>query len=123
MNIDDIFAGKYLKAGNIDDGEYHAVIESVEMEEVARNESKPVIRFKGWSQGFVLNKTNAKTISKIAGTGNTDNWIGLGITLYKSETEMAGDTVECIRIRLKPPSSDQIENSVPPPSSRTPVAN
>jgi len=122
MNINDVFAGKYIKAGNLSGGEYHAVIESVSMEEVGKNEMKPVMRFRGWSQGFVLNKTNSKTITKIAGSGNTDDWIGLGITLYQSETEMAGDTVECIRVRLKPPTPEQIAESSPPASAQSPVA-
>lgn len=122
MNINDIFAGKYIKAGNLTSGEeYHAVIDAVDLEDVSKGEMKPVIRFKGWSQGFVLNKTNSKTISKIAGSGDTDDWIGVGITLYQSETEMAGDTVECIRVRLKPPTADQIKNSQPPASAVHPV--
>lgn len=47
---------------------------------------------------FILNATNSKTIAKLYGP-YIEDWAGKRITLYASTTRMAGDTVECLRIR------------------------
>lgn len=47
---------------------------------------------------LVLNATNCKTIAAMYGT-EVNNWAGKRITLYPSETQFAGETVECIRVR------------------------
>jgi hypothetical protein len=47
---------------------------------------------------FILNATNSKTIAKLYGP-YIEDWAGKRITLYASTTKMAGDTVECLRIR------------------------
>ena len=59
---------------------------------------KPVLYMEGKEKGFVLNKTNCKTIATKFGP-DTDKWIGQTIVLYPTQTDMAGETVECIRVR------------------------
>lgn len=63
-----------------------------------RKSKKPIVYFDGKDKGLVLNSTNAKTIAALY-TNYTEKWIGRSVTLYPSTTEMAGETVECIRIR------------------------
>jgi hypothetical protein len=45
-----------------------------------------------------LNPTNRKTIQQLYGT-KPSAWVGQFITLYPTTTEMAGATVDCIRVR------------------------
>lgn len=49
---------------------------------------------------FILNATNSKTIAKLYGP-YIEDWSGKKITLYASTAKLAGDTVECLRIRPK----------------------
>lgn len=61
---------------------------------------------------FILNATNSKSIAKLYGPFIED-WAGKKITLYASTAKLAGDTVECLRIRPKvavrtvPPITDE----------------
>jgi hypothetical protein len=62
--------------------------------------TKGVVYFDEMPRGLVLNRTNLKRI--VGHHGNdTDGWIGKKITLYASETDFGGKTVECIRVREK----------------------
>jgi hypothetical protein len=47
---------------------------------------------------LILNVTNSKSIHKLYGPFIED-WRGQDITLYASTTKLAGDIVECLRIR------------------------
>jgi hypothetical protein len=59
-----------------------------------------VVLFEELPRGLVLNRTNLKRI--VAHHGNdADTWPGKQITLYPSETDFAGRTVPCIRVREK----------------------
>lgn len=49
---------------------------------------------------FILNTTNSKTIAKLYGP-YIEDWAGKQITLFASTAKLAGDTVECLRIRPK----------------------
>ncbi len=54
---------------------------------------------------FELNPTNRKTISQLYGT-KPSAWVGKLITLYPTTTEMAGQTVDCIRVRPTVPGAE-----------------
>lgn len=47
---------------------------------------------------LILNVTNSKSIAKLYGS-YIEDWSGKQITLYASMTKLAGDMVECLRIR------------------------
>ena len=49
---------------------------------------------------MILNVTNSKTIAKLYGP-YIEDWAGQKITLFASTTRLAGETVECLRIRPK----------------------
>lgn len=49
---------------------------------------------------MILNVTNSKSIAKLYGP-YIEDWQGKLITLFASTTKMAGETVECLRIRPK----------------------
>jgi hypothetical protein len=47
---------------------------------------------------LILNATNSKSIQKLYGP-YIEDWAGKSITLYASTTQLAGESVECLRIR------------------------
>lgn len=47
---------------------------------------------------FILNATNSKSIAKLYGP-YIEDWAGKPITMHASTTKLAGETVECLRIR------------------------
>ncbi|TCK87322.1 hypothetical protein [Paraburkholderia sp. BL9I2N2] len=52
---------------------------------------------------LILNVTNSKSIAKLYGS-YIEDWSGKQITLYASMTKLAGDMVECLRIRPTAPA-------------------
>ena len=113
-NINDAFPSNYLKASDLKGAQAVVTIDRVEFEEVGRDkEEKPVIYFVGKTKGVVLNKTNARKITEITGSAITEEWAGHAIVLYPTETEFAGETVECLRV--KPVNKARMQRITPPP--------
>lgn len=128
-NINDAFPSNYLKASDLQGREVVVSIDRVEFEAVGREkEQKAVLHFIGKSKGFVLNKTNARKIIEISGSALTEEWHGVAIVIYPTETEYAGDTVDCIRV--KPVNKAKMQRMTapapvappppPPPPAQTP---
>src|SRR6185295_4326240 len=65
-------------------------------------------------KGLLLNRTNAKTITAQMGSAETDDWFGQKITIIPTQTEFKGETVPCIRIKLRTsaPSRAKINESL-----------
>ena len=103
MKIKDIYPSKYLKASDLpEEGPESFTIKEVVKEEVGKNrESKPVIYFDETEKVLVLNKTNFKTLAKLSDSGDTDDWVGETIDLYRAGVEYQGETFEAVRVKLK----------------------
>lgn len=72
----------------------------VKSREKPKGEHRPHVFFKGASKPLVCNATNAETISSIAGSEDTDRWIGQRITLFQTKVRAkAGGQVMGIRVR------------------------
>lgn len=72
----------------------------VKSREKPKGERRPFIWFKGANKPLVCNATNAETISAMAGSEDTDRWVGLRVTLYQTQVRAkAGGKVVGIRIR------------------------
>lgn len=100
---------EWLFAFDLNGKDQHVQIERVVggtlIGEGGRKSKKPVAHFKGVSKPLALNATNCKTIASIAGSTNTDKWIGLWITLYvTTAAKPNGEMTEAIRIRPKAPT-------------------
>lgn len=94
----------YIGAYSLDEGQdLTVVIDSVQVEEVkgtgGKKEDCTVARLRN-QKPLILNVTNSKMIAKLYGPFIED-WAGKAITLYASTTKLAGETVECLRIRPK----------------------
>lgn len=97
----------YIGAYSLDPGsDLTVTIESVGRELVTgtggKKEECTVAKLKG-QKPFIINRTNAKMITSIYGTPYIEDWRGKKITLYISKTKVAGEEVECLRIRKQKP--------------------
>lgn len=101
MNINSAFPSKFLKAADAEE-DLIVTIARVKVENVGaqgKDEQKPVVYFKEQSKGMVLNKTNAKMITKIAKSEDTDEWTGVQLRIIATEVEFQGDLVMSLRVR------------------------
>lgn len=106
MRTSAAFPSKYLKADDLGGKDVAVRIASVGLEEFdgeRGSEQKLIIAFSGKDKKLVCNKTNAKTISKVLGSDETDDWIGKSIIIGPREVEFQGDVVWSIRVSLKLP--------------------
>lgn len=114
MNINSAFPSKYLKAADAEE-DLIVTIARVKVENVGaqgKDEQKPVVYFKEEAKGMVLNKTNAKMISKIAKSEDTDDWTGVQVRIIATEVEFQGDLVMSLRVReLKKAAKSAPENA------------
>ena len=104
MNVNNAFPSQYLKASDLGTNVVIVTIAHVTIEPVGQNkDQKPVVYFEGKQKGMVLNRINSKKITEIAGTPETDEWTGVRVALFATTTEFAGDTVECLRVKVPLP--------------------
>jgi len=75
--------------------------------EGGKTEECTVIHLSG-QKPFICNRTNAKMITKLYGSPYIDDWAGKLITLYPTTTKVAGETVECLRIRPSKPNPGKL---------------
>lgn len=66
--------------------------------EAGKQEECTVAQLQGLKP-FIINRTNAKTITKVLGTPYIEEWAGKSITIYPTTTSVKGDMVECLRVR------------------------
>lgn len=90
-------------------------IESVTRElvkgEGGKSEECTIINLKD-QKPFICNRTNAKMLTKLFGSPYIDEWVNKSFTLYPTTTKVAGESVECLRIRpTKPTQSKAVDYS------------
>lgn len=65
-----------------------------------------VVRYKGVGPGkMIVNATNAKALSKVAGSPFLEDWKGVNIKVYTERVKAFGDVVDAIRIRPTKPKA------------------
>lgn len=58
---------------------------------------------------MVVNATNAKSISKVAGSPYIERWVGVKIQIYADNVKAFGDIVEALRVReFKPATAPKV---------------
>lgn len=90
-----------------------------------KKQKKPVLYFEKTEKALALNVTNVKTVGAMYGF-DADKLPGKRITLFATTTQMAGKTVECIRIRPTVPGAKAVDGKiedVSPPIEREPGAD
>lgn len=100
MKTSEAFPSKYISSSDIE-GDTPAVISHIESEEFSENGRKvmkPILRFRGFDKGIVLNKTNASNIEAAYGD-EMDDWAGKAVILFTAWVDFQGKSTEAIRVR------------------------
>ena len=81
--------------------------------QAGRKEDCFVVHFNEFDKPMILNRTNAKAIEKVAGSGLVEEWVGVGVTLYVEKGVKAfGDVVDALRIRNKKPTETSMTQTI-----------
>jgi hypothetical protein len=114
MDASKFAVSKYLNASHLAQGELEVEIDHVEVEEFGQDrEEKLVLYFKNEPKGLPLNVTNSKTMEFARGP-ETDDWVGVKITLYQTKAEYNGKEVDAIRIRVDQAQHLPLAQRTPP---------
>ena len=93
----------YLGAYSLDGlSELNVTIEKVVREMVTGTGGKKeecTVAYLKNQKPFIINRTNGKTITKVLKSPYVEEWSGKSITLYATTTKVAGEEVECLRVR------------------------
>jgi hypothetical protein len=101
--MNEAFPSRYLKADDdVPEVGIDLTIKDAELERIG-DEMKLVVYFRGQDKGLVCNKTNAKVIEALAKSDDTDDWVGMAITLYATDVQFKDDMVRGIRVRTRTP--------------------
>ncbi len=99
-NLNDLFPSKWLKAFDLQGSEPVVKIARVELAAMGNTrELKPVVFFQGKTKGLRLNKTMALFIAALAGSEETDRWIGLTVQLYGTTATFGDQTYPVVRVK------------------------
>lgn len=98
----------YLGAWDIpENGDLILTIKGVGKEEVMNESHKKeevmLVTFVDAPKPMICNVTNAKAISKVAGSTYIEDWQGVRISLYSATVPAFGETRDAIRVREFPP--------------------
>jgi hypothetical protein len=99
-NLNDLFPSRYLKAADLKGSSPTVTVAGVMLEVMGRaREKKPVVYFVGKSKGLLLNKTNALELARLAGSDNTDQWVGVRVRLVATTDTFGKETYPVVRIQ------------------------
>ncbi len=101
MNIKDAFPSSYFCTDDFDPPQTltisRVMIEDFGGQKDAEHQ-RPVAYFKEDSKGFVLNRTNFRTLAELHGD-DSGEWTGKCATFFKTTTLYRGERVACTRVR------------------------
>lgn len=105
-----IYTSDYLGSWDIENGVDTVVtIESFDLDTVQANQSQRsrseviTLKFKEFNKPMIINRTNAKAITKVTGSYDMNDWIGANVTIYTKMVKAFGDEVMALRIRTIAP--------------------
>jgi hypothetical protein len=100
MKFTDMFPSRFWKADDVTQP-LIVKIRDVTMETLGGEggDVKPVVYFTGQEKALALNKTNAERIITIAGSDDSEAWVGVGMELYRDTVLFRGQRTPCVRIR------------------------
>lgn len=112
LDFDQLYPGRFMKAGLFQGRDVTLEIEGVRLEELEGDKGKEVkgiITFKKAKapKELTLNKTNGLCLKEMFGR-DTANWIGKKVTLYPAEVDYENSDV-AIRVRGSPDIPKDIE--------------
>jgi hypothetical protein len=103
MKKQDAYPSKYFKAADFkDDWTLTVEIELARLEEIGsdgKKNEKLVCYFRRQKPGLVVGPTVFDQIADATGEGDSDDWKGHHVELYRDWTNFQGKSVPCIRVR------------------------
>lgn len=119
MNINDLKQSRFLTQNDVDPPVL-VTIRDCKQENVAKEGADPELRwtlvFNELDKPMTLNSTNGQIIQAITGSGESDDWIGKKIVLYRDpNVSFAGKLVGGIRCRA--PRNQPAQQPVDEPDS------
>jgi hypothetical protein len=106
MIISKMFPRKYFKSDDFKNDRRLTLTVSEVVPEIIKGENgeeeRWVAYFEDEDRGLVLNVTNARSLEEFSGTDDSDDWIGLRVTLFATRVDFAGKRVSGIRIDPAP---------------------
>lgn len=109
INMNEAFPSKWLKADDIERPTI-VTIADVTIEPIGDDERKPVIWFRGFDKGMVMNKTNANNVSGLYGP-DTDAWVGKNMELTTAMVDFQGRSTRALRLYPPPRNSNPAQTS------------
>jgi len=121
-NFDDLYPGRFLKAGNFATGPGTLTIRAVRREEIEGDkgaEMKVLLSFAECEQDMVLAKVNGIAIRAMFG-GDVANWIGKRVAFYATSEIMPfpGKREPCIRVFGSPDIVEDVRCEWQPPKRK-----
>lgn len=104
-HVDLLFPSKYAKAIDLRGKSVPVTIDRIEPREElmmagGRKDYKPVIYLRGKEKGWILNKTNARSIAKVYGP-EVMGWVGKTVVIFSTKVEARGEQVDAIRVDVE----------------------
>ena len=103
VTLSDAFPSRFLKVTDLTDGPAVAAIKLAELEKIkgfdGKEQPKVVVYFARKYKPLILNRTNFDSITDIADSGETEDWPGTKIDLFRIPVTFNGKTADGIRVR------------------------
>lgn len=116
-DFDELFPGRFLKAGEFQGRDVTLTIAAIETESLPQDKGgervRGIISFKETPKKLVLNRTNGECFKALWGRA-TDDWIGHHVTLYPAEYQ--GDVA--IRVKGSPDITEAVDAEIKLPRKR-----
>ena len=101
-----IYTSDYLGSWDLEtEGDVVVTIEFFKLDRVQANESIQskqdviTLKFREFDKPMIINRTNAKAITKVTGSYDMKDWIGKRVSLYTKLVKAFGEEVMALRIR------------------------
>ena len=78
-----------------------------------KREECTVVHFREKEKPLILNATNGKMISKLAGSPYVEEWAGLRIVLGVEKVKAFGDVVDAVRVKNEHPAEETKAPALP----------
>jgi hypothetical protein len=105
-DFDQLYPGRFLKAGDLGGKDFTLIIGSVTLEELGGEgeaKQKAIVHFSNAKKAFVMNRTNGACLKAMFGR-DIREWIGKRITLYPATIKdpFTGEDTLALRVRGSP---------------------
>ena len=109
MNILAAFERKFISAVDLpDEGDVAVTIRKVTIEAIEQRDGtkakKPIVELErpllpDGPTRWPLNRTNARAIKALLGSGDPEAWAGRNLSLYKTSVQVGPDLKDAVRVR------------------------